>query len=376
MSGATLHDLPTPHLVVDRARVARNVERMGAHVARLGAHLRPHVKTHKAIEVARMQQAAGMRGITVSTLAEARAFAAHGFDDITYAVPVEPGKFAAVAAMNAEGTRLAVITDDLAVPGPLGLAAQAAGVTIDTWVKVDCGYHRCGVDPVAGEFVELAQRIGERTHLRFAGILCHAGHSYQARGREAGRAGARSERDEMVAAAATLAARGIAVPSVSVGSTPTAVHVDHLEGVDEVRTGNYCFFDLMQVRIGSCTSDDVALSVLSAVVHRDRAGGKVILDAGAIAMSKDTGITDPDGVTHYGHLATVEGEPLGLRVTTLSQEHGWVRVADGAMLDRLPVGTRVRVLANHSCLTAAQFPEYAAVEETRVVARWQNHRGW
>lgn len=376
-SGATdLHTLPTPSLIVDRARVVRNVERMGTRIARLGARLRPHVKTHKAIEVARMQQAAGMQGITVSTLAEARAFAAHGFDDITYAVPIEPGKFAAVCAMAAGGVRISVVTDDLDVPGPLAAAAQAAGVTLDVHVKVDCGYGRAGVDPRAPAMLQLAQRIGERPPLRFAGILAHAGHSYQARGTAEILAVARSERDVMVAAAATLAAAGVPVPTVSIGSTPTATQVDHLTGIDEVRTGNYCFFDVMQVAIGSCTVDDVALSVLAAVVHRDRARGKIILDAGAIALSKDGGIADPDGVTHYGRLATLEGEDLGLRVTGLSQEHGWVAVSEGAPLDRLGVGTRVRVIANHSCLTAAQFGEYAAVEGTRVVERWVNHRGW
>lgn len=373
---ADLHTLPTPSLLVDRARVARNVARMGTRIAALGARLRPHVKTHKAIEVGRMQAAAGMHGITVSTLAEARAFAAHGFDDITYAVPIEPGKFAAVAAMNAAGTRLAVITDDPDVPGPLGLAAQQAGVTLDVHLKVDCGYGRAGVDPGSPAMLELAQRIGERTHLRFAGILAHAGHSYKARGAAQVLAVARQERDVMVAAAARLAAAGIAVPSVSIGSTPTAVHVDHLAGVHEVRTGNYCFFDVMQVAIGSCTLDDCALSVLAAVVHRDRARGKVILDAGAIAMSKDAGIADPDGVTHYGRVLGLDGEDLGLRVTTLSQEHGWVEVADAGRLARLPVGARVRVLANHSCLTAAQFAEYQVCDGTRVVERWVNHRGW
>lgn len=370
-----LHSVPTPSLVVDRARVERNVKRMGTRIAALGARLRPHVKTHKAIEVARMQRAAGMHGITVSTLAEARAFAAHGFDDITYAVPIEQGKFAAACAMAAAGTKLAVITDDLDVPGPLGVAAQRAGVTIDVQVKVDCGYGRAGVDPRGSAMLELVQRIAERTHLRFAGILAHAGHSYKARGAAQVLAVARSERDVMVEAAAKLAAAGVSVPTVSIGSTPTATQVDHLTGIDEVRAGNYCFFDVMQVAIGSCTVDDVALSVLAAVVHRDKARGKIILDAGAIAMSKDAGIDDTDGVTHFGRLVTPEGEDLGLRVTSLSQEHGWVEV-HGALLDRLAVGTRVRVLANHSCLTAAQFGEYAVCDGTRVVERWVNHRGW
>jgi D-serine deaminase-like pyridoxal phosphate-dependent protein len=368
--------LPTPSLLLDRERVERNVARMGARIAGLGATLRPHVKTHKSIEVARLQAAAGMRGITVSTLAEARAFAAHGFDDITYAVPIERGKFEAVTQMNAIGVRLAVITDDVAVPGPLGEAARQAGVTIDTYVKVDCGYHRCGVDPDGPALAELAQRIGERTHLRFTGILAHAGHSYKARGAEQILAVARRERDVMVAAAARLAAAGVPVPVVSIGSTPTAVHVDHLAGVDEVRTGNYAFFDVMQVAIGSCAPDDCALSVLAAVVHRDVARGTVILDAGGIALSKDGGIADPDGVMHYGRVLDLDGRDLGLRLTGLSQEHGVVEVRDDALLTRLGVGSRVRVLVNHSCLTAAQHAEYVVCEGTKVVDRWVNHRGW
>ena len=371
-----LSALPTPSLLVDRVRVERNVARLGARIAGLGATLRPHVKTHKSIEVGRLQAAAGMRGITVSTLAEARAFAAHGFDDITYAVPIERGKFGAVAQMNGAGTRVGVITDDVAVPGPLGEAARQADVTIDTWVKVDCGYHRCGVNPETPALAELAARIGERTHLRFAGILAHAGHSYKARSAAEILAVARSERDVMVAAAAQLTAAGMTPPVVSIGSTPTAVHVDHLAGVQEVRAGNYAFFDLMQVAIGSCTQDDCALSVLAAVVHRDTASGKVILDAGAIALSKDTGITDPDGVTHFGRVFDLEGRDLGLRVTGLSQEHGVVAVSDDALLTRLGVGTRVRVLVNHSCLTAAQHAEYVVCDGMQVVDHWVNHRGW
>ncbi|MDQ8170121.1 MAG: alanine racemase [Gemmatimonadota bacterium] len=371
-----LTTLPTPSLLIDGARVERNVTRMATRIAALGARLRPHVKTHKAIEVGRMQVKAGMRGITVSTLAEARAFAAHGFDDITYGVPVEPGKYAAVTAMNAAGTRLAVLTDDGDVPASLAAAARAAGTTVDVYLKVDCGYGRAGVDPEGPALIEVARRIGDQSHLRFAGILTHAGHSYQARGRAAIMAYARAERALMVAAAARLAGAGIPVPTVSIGSTPTASHVDDLTGVHEVRTGNYAFYDLMQVAIGSCTADDVALSVLAAVVHRDPARGTIILDAGSIAMSKDAGIADPDGVTHFGRLMTLEGEDLGLRVTALSQEHGWVTVHDRALLDRLPVGARVRILANHSCLTAAQHAHYEVCDGTRIVDRWVNHRGW
>jgi len=372
-----MQSLATPALILDIDRARRNAARIGDRVRSLGARLRPHVKTHKCIEVGRLQVEGQFGGITVSTLAEAAAFAAHGFNDITYAVPVEPGKFAAVAAMVRTGVRLAVITDDASVPSALADAAPRDGVAaIDLWVKVDCGYHRCGVSPEGDALPELVQRIGERTELRFAGLLTHAGHSYHARGHDALLDVARTERDVMVAAASRLRERGIDVPAISIGSTPTVTHVDHLDGISEVRAGNYVFFDTTQVAIGSCTIDDCAQSVLSAVVHRDRARGHVVIDAGAIALSKDRGADLPGHPAGYGRVLALAGEDLGLRVDAVSQEHGVIRVTDAALFDRLPVGARVRVLVNHSCLSAAQHDAYHVLEGSRIADRWTIHRGW
>lgn len=368
--------LATPSLLLDHARLTRNAERIGQRVTALGARLRPHVKTHKCIEVARLQTAGHFGGITVSTLAEARDFAAHGFDDITYAVPIEPGKFAAAVALVHEGVRLSLLTDDAAVPGALAEAARAAGVSFDVLVKVDCGYHRCGVDPAGPALLEVAQRIGERSSLRFAGVLTHAGHSYHTQGAAATGAVAQQERDAMLAAAARLGAAGIPVPVVSVGSTPTVVHVDHLEGVTEVRAGNYIFFDVTQATLGNCAMEDAALSVLAAVVHRDDARRQVVLDAGAIALSKDGGATEFDAGAGFGRLVDLDGTDLGLRVNGVSQEHGRVVVEDDALRARLPVGTRVRILVNHSCLTAAQHAEYVVHDGRSVRDHWAILRGW
>ena len=368
--------LSTPCLLLDHDRARRNAARVGARVTALGARLRPHIKTHKCVEVARLQVAGHFGGITVSTLAEARAFAAHGFTDITYAVPVEPGKFGAAVALAQAGVRLALLTDDPAIPGLLGEASRRAGVTFDLFVKVDCGYHRCGVDPAGPLLVEIAQRIGERSSLRFAGILTHAGHAYHARGAEAIGAIAREERDVMTAAAAKLRAAGISVPVISVGSTPTIMHVDHLVGVDEVRVGNYAFFDLTQATLGTCTAEDGVLSVLAAVVHRDTTRRQVVIDAGAIAISKDRGAVEFDAAAGFGRLLDLEGRDLGVRLGSLSQEHGTASVEDAALLGRLAVGTRVRVLVNHSCLTAAQHAEYVVHEGLEVRDRWAIHRGW
>jgi D-serine deaminase-like pyridoxal phosphate-dependent protein len=371
-----LSELPTPALVLDVARVRRNAERMRARVEGMGARLRPHVKTHKCVEVARLQTSARAPALTVSTLAEARWFAARGFTDITYAVPIEPGKFDAAIELARDCQRLALITDDADIPAQLDAAARAEGVTLDLFLKVDCGYHRCGVEPGTEEAAEIPRRILDASHLRFAGILTHAGHSYHSGGLDELRALASHERDVMVEFAAALRASGIPVPVVSIGSTPTIATVEHLEGVDEARPGNYIFYDAFQATLGSCRFEDCALTVLASVVHRDATRRKVVIDAGAIALSKDRGATDIDPACGYGRVFDAEGDDLGLRVASLSQEHGMIEVTDDKQFAKLKVGARLRILANHSCLTAAQHPHYNVFEAGRVVDRWQIQRGW
>jgi D-serine deaminase-like pyridoxal phosphate-dependent protein len=371
-----LSELKTPSLVLDIERVRRNAERMSARVKQMGADLRPHVKTHKCIEVARLQIAGHRGGITVSTLAEARAFAAHGFADITYAVPIEPGKFDEALKLARECERLALLTDDPEIPPLLNDAARRAGATVELFLKVDCGYHRCGVEPHTTEAFEIPRSIAASSNLRFAGILTHAGHSYHARSKAELLTLARHERDSMLALADALRTRGTDVPVVSIGSTPTITQVDHLDGIDEARPGNYIFFDAFQATLGSCSFDDCALTVLASVVHRDRTRRKVVIDAGSIALSKDRGAVEFDPSCGYGRVHDLEGRDLNLRVGALSQEHGEIVVADETLFERLRVGTRLRVLANHSCLTAAQHSHYNVLEGERIVDRWEIQRGW
>lgn len=371
-----IEGLPTPSLILDAGRMRRNAERMARRVAGLGSRLRPHVKTHKCVEVARVQTEGHFGGITVSTLEEARAFADGGFVDVTYAVPIEPGKFAAAIALARRLERLALVTDDPAIPPLLDSAAARAGVTFDVFLKLDCGYHRCGVEPDRREAVDVPRAIADARALRFAGLLTHAGHAYHSASREEALEVARAERDVTAGHAERLRSSGIDVPTVSIGSTPTIAAVDHLEGVDEVRPGNYIFFDEFQASIGSCEPGDCAVSVLAAVVHRDRARRRVVVDAGAIALSKDPGAADRDPACGFGRVVSVDGEELGARVSGLSQEHGVATLPDEATFDRLAVGSRVRIVPNHSCLTVAQHAHFDVVEDGRVVDRWAIHRGW
>ena len=370
-----LQSLKTPGLVLDVAKVKRNAERMSQRVRQFGADLRPHIKTHKCIEVARIQTAGHSGAVTVSTLAEARAFATNGFSKITYAVPIEPGKIAEAIEISRD-CELSLITDDLEVPDQLNDAAKQANAHLDLFLKVDCGYHRCGVEPATSEATEIPRRISNASNLRFAGILTHAGHSYNCQTKPELLALAKHERDVMADFGEVLRKEVGPVPIVSIGSTPTITCVDHLNGIDEVRPGNYIFFDAFQATLGSCSFDDCALTVLASVVHRDRDRRKVIIDAGAIALSKDRGPVGLNPDCGYGKVLDLQGQDLNLSVSEMSQEHGVVIAKDENILDRLKVGSRVRVLANHSCLTAAQHSYYNVLEGDNIVDRWKIHTGW
>ena len=368
-----MHDLKTPTLLLDIDRVRRNAARMTEVARQNNVRLRPHIKTHKCIEVARIQTEGHNGAITVSTLAEARAFAKHGFDDITYAVPIEKGKFEDAIEILNSGIKLNLLTDDAATVKELDAAAGKASVRFDVYLKVDCGTHRVGVEPDTPQAVEIPRLLSDAKNLNFAGILTHAGHSYEAKSKEGILDVARHERDSMVELATRIGRTGIAVPTISIGSTPTMSTIDHLDGVDEIRPGNYIFFDNYQATLGSCSFEDTALTVLAAVVHKS--SNKLVIDAGAIALSKDRGPVRLDPSCGYGRVQDLDANETGMRVTGLSQEHGEIEATNDSF-ERFKVGDRVRVLANHSCLTAAQHSHFNVLENGHIVDRWVIHRGW
>jgi D-serine deaminase-like pyridoxal phosphate-dependent protein len=369
--------LDTPCVVIDRARLLRNTQRMSERATRLGVHLRPHVKTHKCLEAARHQVAGHFGGITVSTLAEAEHFAAGGFDDITYAVPLAPGRARRAVDFSLRCPQFQVLVDHGDSVDALVAEARRMGASIGVLVKVDCGYHRAGLLPEDPELVALARRIHEAQSLRFMGVLAHGGHSYDCVGVDAIKRVAEEERRETVRAAETLRAAGLPVEVVSVGSTPTASVVEDLTGVTELRPGNYAVFDMFQASIGSCDTDDVALSVLSEVIGVYPERGMLLIDAGALAMSKDPGATHARGSDGFGLVCSLDGTPiLGLSLVGLSQEHGKL-VASPEFRGDLPgIGSRVRILPNHSCLVAALHTPLYVLEGDRVVDEWVPARGW
>ncbi len=366
----TLDDLPTPCLVLDRSIVARNIKRMADALAHRGVPLRPHMKTAKCIEVARMALAGQPGGITVSTLAEAEFFAGHGIADMIYAVGITPRKLEQIAKLNAAGAAVIVITDDLDTAA--AVAAHPAGMR--ALIEIDTGEGRGGVAPDDSALLALAERLGNR----LAGVLTHAGHSYAGRHIDDMVRVAEAERVGVTRAAERLRAAGHAVEIVSMGSSPTTLAATSLQGVTEVRAGVYMFGDLFQAEIGTHGLDDIGMTVLTSVIGRRPAQGSLLVDAGGLALSKDrsTEATPHD----YGFGLVLDR--LGRRrfgravVSRAYQEHGVVEMDASIPID-LPVGARLRIAPNHTCMTAAAHDRYYVTNGgEQVAATWMRVNGW
>src|SRR5947208_2409176 len=278
---------------------------------------RPHVKTHKTIEVARMQVGNSSGPITVSTLAEAEFFAQHGFDDITYAVPISPAKFDRAAALARQINRLNLLLDNHATFQELQGFHAAQGTVFDVFLKVDSGYHRAGVDPDAPESVRLAVAVANSSAMRFHGLLTHAGHSYNSRNPEEIRKVASQETESLTRLRGRIAEQGVDKLIRSIGSTPTTSIVETFTDADEVRPGNYVFYDAFQARIGACTLSQCAVSVLATVIGSYPQHGHLLVDAGALALSKDPGPDHVDRECGFGVACDLDLNRLPMKLTVL-----------------------------------------------------------
>ena len=361
----TTRELPTPALLLDLDVLEGNLRRMATRCTELGVRLRPHVKTHKCIEIALGQRELGAAGITVSTMYEANVFADAGFDDITWAFPLNLSRISEAVEL-ADRVRLGVTVDSLEAVEALA----ASGAPFRIWLKVDCGYHRAGVSPDSSEAVAIPARTMESGTLEFAGLLSHSGDSYA--GGSPGHIGriAHTERDVLNRLSIRLEESGFHVADRSAGSTPSMAHARDLTGVTEVRPGNYALYDFTQVALSSCSVEQCAATVLASVVSSRADDRTSVVDAGALALSADPGPPNLSAATRGEILSEDRRGTLrqNARIVSLSQEHGKVSGI-------LPIGSRVRIIPNHSCLSVACFDAFFVVRGEEVLDRWAIHRG-
>ena len=361
--------MPTPSLVVDEARLDRNLGAMQRLAEAAGVRLRPHLKTHKCPDLARRQRALGAHGLCAAKTGEAAVFAAAGFDDLLLAYPLLGEKAERLAALAADRPgSWAAVADSRAGLEALSRAATRRGVRLGIWLKVDSGLHRCGLEPDDPRLAELAHAAHASPGLRLQGLLTHAGQVYAADPSEVEAIGLREGR-LMVEAARRLEREGLGPLEVGLGATPTVPFAATVEGVDEIHPGVYVFGDRQQVRLGAMLPDHLALSVLATVVSRP-APGRWVIDAGSKTFSSDRGAHGTEGVVGYGvvrrpgdHRALGSVPPFGaaaraaagtpdaaaqpsLLLTRLSEEHGIIESDAPAALEP---GDRVEVVPNHAC---------------------------
>ena len=345
-------------------------------VRSLGVTLRPHVKTSKSIDVLRVLAGGKDVPITVSTLAEARYFFAHGVTDILYAVGIAPVKLPEVAELIGAGCTLRIILDTSEAAEAVRAFAEAEGVALSALIEIDSDGHRAGVAPSDPLLIEIGRRLGPM----LAGVMTHAGASYDCRTRSEFEAMAEQERARTVEAAERLRAAELACPIVSVGSTPTLHYARNLDGVTEARAGVYAFGDLVQAELGTCSIDDIAVAVLASVIGHNCHHGRVLIDAGFVALSRDRGTADMPIDWGYGAVC----DPLtgavmqDVTVSSTNQEHGIITSRAGTIdFGRFPVGSRVTVLPNHACATAAAYERYFVTDGGRGIADvWERVNGW
>lgn len=380
-----LDTVDTPALVLDVGRLETNAAKMRQHIAAQGLSLRPHMKTAKSVDVANVALGGQQGPVTVSTLREAEYFAKAGFRDILYAVAIAPSKLDRVKRIQQEtGAGVLLCTDCVESANAIVAASGTGKSALRCLIEMDCGEHRSGVQPTSAQLSEIAWVLGSGDGV-LQGVMTHAGHSYGVSDATAVARIAEVERKAAVESAEYLRKDGYPCPIVSVGSTPTALHAETLEGVTEVRCGIYMFWDLSQYSRGMCGLDDIAVSVLATVIGHNPAAGTLVIDAGALALSKDLGANAFMPGVQYGLVCDVDTlEPIeGMSVVTLHQEHGTVSVPDGSLFTRLPIGSRVRVLPNHACLTCAAYDRFDLIghaatpqHDPQPGQQWSRINGW
>jgi D-serine deaminase-like pyridoxal phosphate-dependent protein len=347
--------IETPAVYIDLDVIDLNIKRMQQSLSNSGVNLRPHMKSHKSVNLARRQLEAGAAGITVSSVGEAEVFAEAGFDDIFVAYTVWAGGLRGkrIRSLHEQVRSFSIGVDSVAGAKQLALATQGSPRPLRVLVEIDSGARRAGVPPrEAGDLAAECMRLG----LDVAGIFTYAGHA--GKSRDARPEGASDEVRAADQAIASFSARGIPMGIVSAGSTPTA-RFSSRAPITELRPGEYIFNDADNVRLGTCESlADVGLLVATTVVST-AVEGQVIIDAGTKVLGREG-----NSEKGFGLVPSIPGSFLRL----LNEHHGYLSIPDG--VERPSVGDVLTVVPNHACPVANLFDEYVVLQDGSDIGRW------
>ena len=367
MTFASIIDtLSVPTLLLDEQKCRRNIRKMCTTAQKAGVAFRPHFKTHQSQEIGQWYKEEGVDKITVSSLQMAEYFAADGWQDITVAFPVNVREIDLINRLASE------IQLNLLIENTESVKYLAARLShpVNIFIKIDIGYHRTGLDPKdLAQIDTVLSAVEEGEQLNFLGFLGHAGHSYKVRGKAAIH---RVHEESLATIAALRIQYQDRFPALllSVGDTPTCSWEDQFEGVDEIRPGNFVFYDLAQWRIGSCQLDEIAVALACPVVAKHPDRQQLIVYGGGVHFAKDQSILLDGETTYYGHLVEAGSSgwqlPNGQNyVSALSQEHGTLTVQP-EIFEQYEIGDMLLVLPIHSCMTANAMKEFLTLSGNRI----------
>lgn len=365
----SLSDLETPCTLIDYDRLVENIRAMQDRADRQNVRLRPHIKTHKCLEIARLQLDQGAVGITTATISESIQFIANGVHSITLAHPIVtmPKLDRLLPVAREYECQLNLIVDSMTGIDMIAAGSKKYDIVVNVLIKIDVGLHRCGVQPTREVIIPLVKRILAQPLLAFSGIISHAGHVYAADSRETASLIARDEVMLMNQARDVITAEGFPVYCTSIGATPTILAHDNYEGVTEIRPGNYVFFDQTPLRLKLIEEEEIALSVLTTVISKNNR--YLIVDAGSKMLSSDTGAYGAENPYGYGRVYSMGNRQPSenrLFIEKMSEEHGFIADTDG----HFQIGDFVRVFPNHACAVGNLTNRYVVVSGDNIMCTW------
>lgn len=354
-----------PTLLIDPDKTRRNIQRIQQKAQQQGLRLRPHFKTHQSAEIGEWFRQAGVTAITVSSVDMACYFADAHWDNITIAFPVNWRQIDAIRQL-ARQVHLELLVESVET---VQMLRERLPEPVDAWIKIDVGAHRTGIPWQQPEAVlELAGAIAKAPNLRLRGLLTHAGQTYHSASPVAVCRDYQETIEHLNGLRNALSSQGFSALEISVGDTPSASLCTNFGAVDEIRPGNFVFYDAMMLTLGACSAEDVAVAVACPVVARHPERQQVVVYGGAIHLSKD--YLESGGRKMYGRVALPQGEgwgaPLdGAYVAALSQEHGILYLPPESF-ERIHLGDLVCILPAHSCLTVQVMGEYYTLQGERI----------
>lgn len=354
--------IATPALLLDMDKLDQNINDIADIAERYGVKYRPHIKTHKSIDIAKRQIKAGAIGLTVAKVGEAEIMAEAGIEDILIAFPISGEE---------QLERIKKLKEKAAITLMIDSTEQAEKVNsfftkkqpLQVWIKVNSGLNRCGVEP-NGEVLALAEFITQLPGLQLEGLFTHAGHSYGASSIEEVKKIAQQEAAAVRESAELCEKHGIPIRHRSVGSTPTFKYYENMDGITEIRPGNAVFYDMVQAGLGVVDKQQCALTVLSTVVSIKK--GRIVIDAGSKSLALDKGAHGNDSIQGHGHII----EHKELTIDKLSEEHGVILLDKSEQANTAKIGERIHIIPNHACPVVNLFDQYIVHQDNRIIDTW------